>query len=254
MRLLLCLMACLYPCVALAHFGLVIPSSSTVMDKTQADVKIDIAFAHPFEQEGLTMAKPREFFVVADGAKTSLTEKLTDAIYLGQAAYKAEYRIGKPGIYAFGVVPEPYFEKAEDCFIIHYAKTVIGAYGAEDGWQKPLGLPVEIIPLSRPFANYAGNCFSGLVLKNGIPLKNTIVEVEFLNAKGAHKAPNEYFVTQTVLTDGNGVFNFGIPWPGWWGFAALTESETKMDLDGEAKDVELGGVIWLEFMPIAGDK
>lgn len=242
--------ALLLPLPAGAHFGLVIPSSSTVMNKKEADLKFDIAFAHPFEGEGMAMARPKEFFMLADGVKTSLADRLAPASYLGRPAFTAECRITKPGVYAFGVIPEPYFEKAEERFIIHYAKVIIGAFGEEDGWREPLGLPMEIIPLSRPFANYAGNCFTGQVYKNGSPLKNAIVEVEFLNSGGARKAPNEYFVTQTVMTDDCGVFNFGVPWPGWWGFAALTDGDEKIDLNGAAKDVELGGVIWVEFSPI----
>lgn len=235
----------------MAHFGLVIPSASTVMDKAEANLKLDIAFAHPFEQQGMAMAKPREFFVITNGRKTALMDGLVAGDYLGQPAYRAEYRITSPGVYCFGMNPEPYYEKAEDRFIIHYVKTIVGAYGEEDGWDRPLGFPMEIRPLSRPFANYAGNCFNGQVLKNGKPLKNSLVEVEFLNSQGVRKAPNEYFTTQTLLTDENGVFTFAVPWPGWWGFAALTESDAKMNLDGEAKNVELGGVIWLEFTPSA---
>jgi len=32
---------------------------------------------------------------------------------------------------------------------------------------------------------------------------------------------NPSLVTQTIFTDENGVFSFGIPKSGWWGFAAL---------------------------------
>lgn len=252
--LLLLFLAFVYPSTAIGHFGLVIPSASTIMDKADANLSLDIAFAHPFEQQGMAMAKPRQVLVMTNGAKTILTDALSKISFLGQPAYKAEYRIERPGVYSFGVVPEPYYEIAEDRFIIHYAKTIVGAYGEEDGWNMPLGFPVEIIPLSRPFANYAGNCFSGQVLKDGKPLQNALVEVEFLNASGARKAPNEYFVTQTVLTDANGYFTFGIPWPGWWGFAALTESDTKIDLGGVAKNVEIGGVIWLEFTSFTGQQ
>lgn len=240
----------LYPSPSKAHFGVLIPSSPTVTEKAEANLKFTIAFAHPFERKGMPMAKPREFLVMSEGAKTSLTDRLAPFSYLGQPAYTAEFKIEKPGVYAFGVVPEPYFETAEDSFIIHYTKVIVGAYGEEEGWHEAMGLPVEIVPLSRPFANYAGNTFTGQILKNGKPLENAVVEVEFLNPDNSRQAPNEYFVTQTVLTDAAGVFTFGVPWPGWWGFAALTESESKIDLNGEAKSAELGGVIWVEFSPV----
>lgn len=51
-----------------------------------------------------------------------------------------------------------------------------------------------------------------------------------------------------VKADANGVFVFGVPFAGWWGFAALSTSDQKMDYKGEAKDVELGAVLWMEFV------
>ena len=49
--------------------------------------------------------------------------------------------------------------RGEDCFIIHYTKTVVAAFGEEENWGQPLGLKTEIVPLTRPFANYTGNVF-----------------------------------------------------------------------------------------------
>lgn len=232
---------------AFAHFGILIPSRSMAMDKGEAALTLTAAFSHPFSRQGMAMRKPREFFTVADGKKTDLLASLKPAAYMGAPAFTAGYELKRPGVYQFAMAPEPYFEPAEDCFIIHYTKTVVGAFGGEDGWEKPLGLPMEIVPLSRPFGNWAGNVFTGLALKNGKPLPGAVVEAEFLNEPESRTAPNAYFETQTALTDANGVFSFGIPWPGWWGFAALTEGDSKMERDGSQKDVELGGVIWLRF-------
>lgn len=237
---------------AFAHFGMIIPSRSMILNNREAGVTLDIAFAHPFSQAGMPMATPRSVFVASDGEKTDLA--LSPAKYLGEPAFTASYSVKKPGVYQFAVVPEPYYEPAEDSYIIHYAKTVIGAFGYEDGWDAPLGLPVEIVPLTRPFGNYAGNTFSGVVLKNGKPLAHADVEVEFLNPDSRRKAPNAYFETQLVKTDANGEFTFGIPWAGWWGFAALAEADDKIARDGEPKPVELGGILWLQFFdPARGE-
>lgn len=246
------LLALLFPAAAQAHFGMLIPSKAMLMEK--AKIALNIAFAHPFAQEGMNMAKPAEAFVFVDGKKTSLAESLQAVKYLGHDAWRAEYEIKRPGVYQFATIPQAYFEPAEDCFIIHCVKTVVAALGQEEGWDAPLNLPAEIIPLSRPFGNYAGNVFTGLVLKNGRPAPGVMVEVECLNAEGRHVAPNPYFETQSVKTDANGIFTFGIPWPGWWGFAALLEGDEKISRDGQAKNVELGAVIWAEFVEAASKK
>jgi cobalt/nickel transport protein len=125
---------------------------------------------------------------------------------------------------------------------------VVAAFGEEEGWSEPLGLKTEIVPLTRPFGNYAGNVFQGQVLLDGRPVAGADVEVEFYNAQGKYEAPDGYMVTQVVKTDAGGVFTYGVPFAGWWGFAALNTAEEKMDHQGKPKDVELGAVLWTQFV------
>lgn len=230
-----------------AHFGLVIPSTSTVMDKKDADIKFDIAFSHPSSGQGMDMEKPAAFSVFGNGQSANLLDSLKPATFMDHKAWTSSYRIARPGVYQFAVTPAPYFEPAEDCFIIHYAKTVVAAYGAESGWDKPLGLPVEIVPLTRPFGNFAGNVFQGRALKNGQPLAGAMVEIESLNRNPRREGPNDYYETQITRTDANGLFTVGIPWGGWWGFAVLSAGDSQLEFEGHKKDVELGGILWLQF-------
>lgn len=232
---------------AQAHFGVIIPERSMIMNKNEAKVAFDVAFSHPFSGSGMDMEQPVQFIVSSGEQSADLANSLEPATFMNHGAWKIIQDISRPGVYQFAAVPRPYYESAEDRFIIHYAKTIIGAYGAEDGWEKPMGLPMEIVPLTRPFGNYAGNIFTGRALLNGKPLPNAPIEVEYLNLDGSRAAPNPYFETQTLVADENGVFSFGIPWAGWWGFAALADSPLKIKMDNKERDVELGGVIWTEF-------
>jgi cobalt/nickel transport protein len=143
--------------------------------------------------------------------------------------------------------PRPYWEPIEDCYIIHYTKTVIGAFGQEEGWDEPLGLKTEIVPLTRPFGLYSGNVFQGVVMLDGKPVPKAEVEVEFYNREGKATAPTDYMVTQVVKADQNGVFTYAVPRAGWWGFAALNISDHKIKHEGEEKDIELGAVLWVQF-------
>lgn len=242
------LLSILFTGMGHAHFGVLVPSRSMVISKNEAKVTVDVAFAHPFAASGMKMDKPLEVFMQKDEKKTPL--ELVPASFFGEQAFRTDISIERPGVYFLGMVPQPYYEPSEDSFIIHYTKTVIGAFGYEDDYDKSLGLPVEILPLTRPFGNYAGNSFSGMALYKGKPLANAAVEVEFLNSSREYKAPNSYFETQVLHTDANGVFTFTVPWAGWWGFAALTSAEERMNHNGEMKDVELGGVLWLQFYPL----
>ena len=48
------------------------------------------------------------------------------------------------------------------------------------------------------------------------------------------------------------MFSYSVPWAGWWGFAALNTAAEKMDYKGSPKDVELGAVLWMEFVAPRG--
>ena len=194
----------------------------------------------------MELVKPLKFSVFHDGQATDLLGTLKKTEVMGHKAWQTTYKIKRPGVYSFAMEPHPYWEPAEDVSIIHYTKTVVAAFGAEEGWDEPLGLPTEIVPLLRPFGNYAGNTFVGQVLLKGKVVPYAEVEVEFYNKDGKFKAPSEYHVTQVVKADSNGVFCFTCPQAGWWAFAALNEADyTINDPSGKAKGVELGAVLWI---------
>jgi cobalt/nickel transport protein len=237
---------------ASAHFGMVIPSRSTIMDADSANISLQLSFSHPMEMQGMTLVRPESFAVYLDGQAADLLSALKAAKVMGQDAWTAQYAIRRPGVYQFVMKPAPYWEPAEDCFIQHFTKTYVAAFGEEEGWGEPLGLKTEIVPLTRPFGNYAGNLFQGQVLLDGQPMPGAEVEVEFYNKDELLKAPDAYFVTQVVKTDSNGVFSYSVPFAGWWGFAALNTAGEKMNHNGTPKDVELGAVLWLEFVNVVG--
>lgn len=233
---------------ALAHFGMIIPSTAVVEDKAQATVELTVSFSHPMEMVGMTMERPKAVRAVANGKSEDLTAALAPTTVLGKEAWKTSYTVKKPGVYQFVVEPAPYFEPAEDSFIVHITKTYVAAFGEEEGWDEPVGLKTEIVPLTRPFGNYAGNVFQGLVLVDGKPVPGATVEIEHYNQDKAYEAPNEFLVTQVVKADKNGVFTYAVPFPGWWGFAALTTAKEKIKHNGQPKPVEMGAVLWAEFV------
>lgn len=144
--------------------------------------------------------------------------------------------------------PEPYWEPAEDSFIIHYTKTYLAAFRVEEGWDAPLGIPTEIAPFTRPFGNYAGNIFTGQVLADGKPVAGAEVEIEYYNEAGKYAASTEYRVTRVVKADSEGKFSVACPLAGWWGFAALTTADYRLaDPSGAMKPVELGAVLWIHM-------
>ena len=139
---------------AWAHFGMVIPSDEMVMQGEDTNVKLDLLFWHPFEGKGMDLAKPAKFAVVANGKEADLLGTLKSTKTMDRQTWAATYKISRPGVYMFYMEPQPYWEAAEDCFIIHYTKTVVTAFGDDEGWDEEIGLKTEIVPLSKPFTGF----------------------------------------------------------------------------------------------------
>jgi len=238
-----------------AHFGTITPSDDIVSQEDPKTLALEVKFIHPLEMHYMQMEKPKRFGVQFKGKKEDLLGSLQPA--QGKAPdqegsfgyWKAAVDIKRPGDYTFFVEPSPYWEPAEDKFIVHYTKVCVSALGLEEGWEDPLGLETEIVPLTRPYGLWTGNLFTGQVLLKGKPVPNAEIEVEYLNESPGNpqvvKAPADPYVTQVVKADKNGVFSYAMPRAGWWGFAALNDAPWKLKLDGKQKDVEIGAVFWV---------
>jgi cobalt/nickel transport protein len=240
--------------VASAHFAMIVPSKDVVGKDDKKEIGILVQFTHPFEGGPLMqMDKPEKFGVVIGEKASDLLGTLKEKKVDGKSIWETNFKITKPADYIFFLEPKPYWEPAEDKFIVHVTKVVVDALGAEEGWDKPIaeaaGIPAEIVPLARPYSLYAGNLFKGQVFKGGKPVPDSDVEVEFWG-KGKTKAPTDAHVTQVVKTDSNGVFSFAMPKAGWWGFSAIMESDAPLKHDGKDKKVELGAVLWVHAYPM----
>jgi cobalt/nickel transport protein len=231
---------------ALAHFQELIPSTDIVTEASGPAVRLDLVFTHPMERgPAMPMGEPVRFGVLGPAGHEDLKGVLRPVQTDGQPSFLADYRVKGPGDYVFYLEPAPYWEPAEGIMIVHYAKVVVDAYGAEEGWDAAVGLPVEIEPLTRPYGLWTGNLFRGVVKRDGQAVPYAKVEVEWVN-DGSVLPPADPYVTQVVKADSNGVFAYAMPRAGWWGFAALLQGRTPMSApDGRTVPVETGALIWV---------
>lgn len=229
-----------------AHFQEILPSTDT-FGSDSGTLSLDLIFTHPMDRgPTMDMKKPTRFGVLTDKGEEGLLGTLKEAPHDGKSAWQASYIPAEPGAYTFFVEPQPYWEPAEDKSIIHYAKVVVDAFDWGSDWDRMVGLPVEIEPLTRPYGLWTGNVFSGIVRANGEPVPFAEIEVEWVN-DGSLTPPGDAFVTQVIKADERGVFTYAMPRAGWWGFAALVEADYKLpDPSGAEKPVELGGLIWVK--------
>lgn len=232
--------------VAGAHFQELIPSTEIVDASTGPNLDLDLRFTHPMAGGPvMAMGTPTRFGVLGPDGIVDLKESLQPVEVDGKPAWRAQYRLKGPGDHVFFVEPAPYWEPDEGVMIVHYTKTVVDGFGAGAGWDRLVGLPVEIEPLVRPYGLWTGSLFRGIVRRGGEPVPFAEVEVEWRN-DGSVKAPADAFVTQVVKADAQGEFGVAMPRAGWWGFAALVEGPDKLpNPDGEPVPVELGGLLWV---------
>ncbi len=246
MKKILTLMLVLTAFCAHAHFQVLMPNTDAATQQNR-NIKFDMFFTHPFEQGPMMeMVKPKAVDLYLNGKKENLMGGIKQVKRSGKSAWEFSYQMKKPGDHIFVVTPDYYFEPAESVFIQHITKTVVNGFGMEEGWDTPVGLKAEIVPLTRPYGLYTGNVFTGKVLYKGKAVPYAEVEVEYYNAGSKVKAPTGTHITQVVKADGNGVFTYAMPFTGWWGFAALIEDDVKLKKDGKQYPVELGALIWVK--------
>ncbi|MGR3466752.1 MAG: DUF4198 domain-containing protein [Shimia sp.] len=234
---------------AVAHYGMIIPDDPMVSQEDGRSVALELSFSHPFELDGMVLETPEAFTVTHMGETTDLLGDLSEATLMDQPGFTLDYQLERPGTYVFAMTPQPYWEPAEDAYITHFTKTYVTAFGDDEGWDTELGLKTEIVPLTKPFAVWAGNVFQGIVKLDGEAVPYAEVEVEFYNQDQDVTLPSDLMVTQTIKADADGVFTYAVPSEadGWWGFAALNTAEEPIPFEGEDKDHELGAVIWVHF-------
>ncbi|MCK5516243.1 MAG: DUF4198 domain-containing protein, partial [Desulfobulbaceae bacterium] len=82
----------------LAHFGMVIPNQN-IITQEQKSTQFTLAFAHPFENGGMDLQKPKTFSVTSHGQTTDLTETLQPATFMEHRSWTTSFSFKKPGVY-----------------------------------------------------------------------------------------------------------------------------------------------------------
>ncbi len=237
--------------LAEAHFLLLKPTNDNI--NRVETIRIEAKFTHPMEGGPNMDFKIIDSGVLVRGRKIGLKWKVRFIPSMRGSKHKVRMyvtnlKINRPGVYQVYVDPAPYFEPAEEKFIKQITKVCISALGMEEGWDKPIGLKAEIVPLVKPFAIWEGNTFRGRVFIDGKPASNINVEVEYLNTHRV-RTPADSFITQVVKTDKDGYFEYTIPWAGWWGFSAIGYGGTLKGPGGKYYPIELDAVMWVRAYP-----
>ena len=264
----ICLSALCLASPAVAHFQMLYVEQSALIRGVAA--QLALIFTHPFGGgPNMEMGTPGAFYVLhqsgdeGEETRTDLSQYLTPVRWSGVTNDAAAYEARLPanvvrslGDYVFVLEPAPYFEEPEDKYIQQFTKMVMNVGGVPGNWAEDVGLPAEIRPLNKPYANWVGGVFRGIVLADGEPVPFAEIEIEYVNHKpdfanhvflseDAIEAPHPALENMSIRADANGQFALGLPRAGWWGICAL---DLFPDAQFEGKHVSQDAVIWVQAM------
>ncbi len=175
-----------------------------------------------------------------DGGTFELTDKLQKSGKVFNIKYRSR-RIGDTWIVAH--VPMTWSEH-DSTFTETTVRTVIHQ-GLSRGWETPLGLPLEIVPLNQPYGLLPGDSFRIELLHDGEPLTGTKIYAEkYYNPPLQKPYPSEALLTRTSRTDRNGIANINLHSSGWWVLFVLHELDD-MERDGRSGVATLQDAVWI---------
>lgn len=238
---------------AQAHFQLIY--TPDVLPERSQDLPLKLVFWHPFENGFvMDMGVPEAFFALHRGQRIDLIDQLSPTTFAGAQntakSYDAMLPVRRAGDYVLALQPAPYYEESEDIFIQQIAKSFVNRAGMPTDWSEELGLPAEIVPLSKPYNIIAGSSFTGRVMADGVPVAGAEIEVEYIASlpdmetasAGAASVDPMPGGAVVIHSDDNGMFTFAVPRAGHWGFAAL---DIGPDKTHEGKPLSQDAVIWI---------
>lgn len=221
-----------------------------------AEVDMLISLMRPREHAAQPMDMPQLFAVLRHDAGTrfvngtpqperrDLLGDMEESLYLDTKAWGANVAIDQPGLYQFITETRPRLNAERQCFEQQYVKSILPVCGVEEGWERPAGLRLEILPLTRPFGLTAGSSFTGKALGPDGPLVNARVYMDRIRTE-KKTGPLPWQHDLEARTDANGQFTFIPGAPGWWCCVVEVPGQPLKGPDGQPTPLILGSVLWL---------
>lgn len=239
-----------------AHFQMVYSKDLTLEMSKKVD--INIVFTHPFSGAYImNMSGIDAFYVINKNKKQDLKEKLQQVTYTdinnSGIGYHFKYSARRMGDHLFVLQPQLFYDETTKSYTQQITKLIMNVTGIPTDWDRDLGLKAEIVPLTKPYAIWAGSNFTGIAKSKGKAVPYATIEVKYLNrtfntktntlGQPQIKAPQDSFANMTLKANKDGEFTFTIPKEGFWGFKAVNIGSDKTY---KGEKLEQDGVIWVQ--------
>jgi len=224
--------AVLLPSVASAHFPIL--TADPPATRKGVPLNIDVRYGHPFEGELQPLPAIEVLEVLTPGGvRLDLRRTAKRLPLLGVAGQpisglRLRYTPTERGDALVTLRTKP--RRHGDAMERDHVKLILHCQ-TQNGWERRVGGPVELLPLTRPYGLFRGIAFRAQLLRNGKPAANVAVEVEHLSASppDPNRLPPEERITRVERTDPNGCFTTTLPETGWWVLGAEIQTGTAPD-------------------------
>jgi cobalt/nickel transport protein len=242
--------------LAWAHYPMAITPKG--MTEPGEAVEFLLTNGHPFMNDRFNAPRPEKVGVYPPERRyRSLISKVTSATTAqGTRAFKVRYTPKEAGDYIFSFHTGEVREKPQRR-VVDFVKLILHVRhesGAQVGWRRVIGDPLEIVPLTRPYAIPVGTAFRGKVVFNtrsgprgrefqSQPMLEGVVEAESFTPD---RRPGWAYLPRNrlaVQTDDNGIFSVTLPQAGWWLLSCATDGGPGEQ--GSTKMLVRRAVLWL---------
>lgn len=217
----LALLACGLASAAWAHFPLLLPDQPE--GALGKPTRLELTYGHPFEVERGAARKPAALRVHPPrGAAQDLTGALAPTGEEATRGWAASFTPQERGDHVVDLEAAPV--EHEGRTVRDFVKLVLHVPAVQRGWDRVLGRPLELVPLTRPYGVPAGSAFRAQVLASGKPVPGALVEVEQRHEAAPSELPPEPLITRVEKADPQGCFATTLGAPGWWVLCAEVEA------------------------------
>jgi cobalt/nickel transport protein len=241
---------------ALAHFHTYWPDSPNGYGKLGAEVRWQYFWGHPYEYVIFDAEEPECYAVTPEGDRQPLALEPTELRDPGSGrvrrSYSWSYTPRSIGDIWIVVEAPPYLIEEEGEAVQDYVKQCLHVM-AEDGWDRRLELPIELVPLTRPYGLEEGFAFTARAFMDGEPLAGAAVEIEKFNGfhlaagdlpKGPFGNEDVPMITRTAKTDKDGYVTYTLDEEGWWMVSVAARSGSAQ-IGDEQYPLTLRGGLWV---------
>ncbi|MEZ6184225.1 MAG: DUF4198 domain-containing protein [Planctomycetota bacterium] len=206
----------------LAHYPM-LEAEAPIVEPGET-VTVEFSVGHPYTNDRFPVRRPARVraFSPSSGRPAYLTAAITTAGTPEVRAWRVDYTPDVPGDHVLSFTGLPYSEPPRRQ-IDDYAKLVLHARGAQIGWNRVVGDPLEIVPLTRPYGLPVGATFRGKVLLHDQPFADGVLEAETYTDVTPDPLPELMEYRRAERTDPNGCFAVTLDRAGWWLLSVATD-------------------------------